>query len=279
MFRLPLQILLGKPLFPGRDAVMQLTLITDLLGKPPQVGVVQQQLLETAVNRSIWGAPIGQQIGGHAGMFLPQQHFCPPGPALQHQLYQLSQAFTTRTSSLERCAWGGPACASFLHTSPHACNQRHFAPLSSACAQSVVDRISNQKARAFLQSLPPKPPRAFESKFPNADLAALDLLRRLLAFDPVERPTASEALQHPYFNGLPSAGVAQDVPLTAQHFDFELHKLSEAEVRGLIYAEVRRVGWSSEVDGGSTNAKRLVCAHVQGVEGGAGLVTQACMHG
>lgn len=31
------EVLLGKPLFPGRDAVGQLQLITDLLGKPSQV--------------------------------------------------------------------------------------------------------------------------------------------------------------------------------------------------------------------------------------------------
>ncbi len=68
-----------------------------------------------------------------------------------------------------------------------------------------MDRISNQKARVFLSALPPKPPRAFESKFPNADLGALDLLRRLLSFDPVDRPTAVEALAHPYFSGLPNA--------------------------------------------------------------------------
>ncbi len=102
----------------------------------------------------------------------------------------------------------------------------------------MIDRISNQKARAFLQQLPPKPPRAFESKFPNADLTALDLLRRLLSFDPMDRPTASDALQHPYFSGLPNAAGLQDVPFMSREFDFELHKLTEAEVRALIYAEV-----------------------------------------
>ena len=41
--------------------------------------------------------------------------------------------------------------------------------------------------------------KAFEVHFPLADLRALALLRRLLAFDPADRPSAEEALADPYF--------------------------------------------------------------------------------
>lgn len=34
----------------------------------------------------------------------------------------------------------------------------------------------------------------FSEKFPNADLSALKLLQRLLAFDPKDRPSAEEVL-------------------------------------------------------------------------------------
>jgi serine/threonine protein kinase len=37
-----------------------------------------------------------------------------------------------------------------------------------------------------------KEPIPFSHKFPNADPLALDLLQRLLAFDPKDRPTAEE---------------------------------------------------------------------------------------
>lgn len=39
-----------------------------------------------------------------------------------------------------------------------------------------------------------KNPVRFEEKFPNADPAALRLLRKLLAFDPKDRPTATEVV-------------------------------------------------------------------------------------
>jgi serine/threonine protein kinase len=35
---------------------------------------------------------------------------------------------------------------------------------------------------------------SFSQKFPNADPLALDLLQRLLAFDPKDRPTAEEVI-------------------------------------------------------------------------------------
>jgi serine/threonine protein kinase len=79
----------------------------------------------------------------------------------------------------------------------------------------------------------------FEQHFPNAEPAALLLLKRLLAFDPAERPTAEEALADPYFAGLsqpsrePSA-----MPISKIAFEFERRKLTTDEVRELIYREI-----------------------------------------
>lgn len=61
--------------------------------------------------------------------------------------------------------------------------------------------MRNEKARRFLLNMRPKPGIPFEQHFPRADRGALRLLRRLLAFDPAERPTAEEALADPYFAG------------------------------------------------------------------------------
>lgn len=73
-----------------------------------------------------------------------------------------------------------------------------------------------------------KPGVNWDTYFPRADKGALALLKRLLAFDPCDRPTAEEALADPYFAGgqgawarwqaagtLGSVPVSQAVPLSS----------------------------------------------------------------
>ncbi|CAL4937071.1 unnamed protein product [Urochloa decumbens] len=44
------------------------------------------------------------------------------------------------------------------------------------------------------------PPRNLWELIPNASLEAIDLIQRLCSWDPRRRPTAEQALQHPFFN-------------------------------------------------------------------------------
>ncbi len=105
--------------------------------------------------------------------------------------------------------------------------------------EEVVAKVRNEKARRFLQNMRRKPGVPFETHFPRADAGALALLRRLLAFDPAERPTAEAALADPYFAGLsqPSREPAAQ-PISKLAFEFERRKLGVEEVRELIYREV-----------------------------------------
>ncbi|EMD41778.1 hypothetical protein CERSUDRAFT_120728 [Gelatoporia subvermispora B] len=52
-------------------------------------------------------------------------------------------------------------------------------------------------------TLPPQQPPQLRQKFPYLTSAGLDLLSRLLTYDPENRISATEALQHPYFNESP----------------------------------------------------------------------------
>ncbi|KAI0079611.1 Pkinase-domain-containing protein [Panus rudis PR-1116 ss-1] len=52
-------------------------------------------------------------------------------------------------------------------------------------------------------NIPPPHPSQLRQKFPFITSAGLDLLSRLLAYDPQERISAEEALQHPYFSESP----------------------------------------------------------------------------
>ena len=95
-------------------------------------------------------------------------------------------------------------------------------------------QVRNEKARRFLMNMRKKPRVNFEKYFVKADRGALRLLQRMLAFDPVERPTCEEALADPYFNGLSQPGREPSAqPVSKLSFEFERRKLTTDEVRGL----------------------------------------------
>ncbi|OWM73297.1 hypothetical protein CDL15_Pgr001411 [Punica granatum] len=103
----------------------------------------------------------------------------------------------------------------------------------------TISRVRNEKARRYLTSMRKKQPIPFEQKFPNADPLALRLLEKLLAFDPKDRPTAEEALAHPYFKGL--AKVEREPscqPITKMEFEFERRRVTKEDIRELIFREI-----------------------------------------
>ncbi len=79
-----------------------------------------------------------------------------------------------------------------------ACGCRQCASLIDAAS---MQQVRNEKARRFLSNMKQKPGTPFDQYFPNVDPLALALMRRLLAFDPSDRPSAEEALADPYFQG------------------------------------------------------------------------------
>lgn len=54
------------------------------------------------------------------------------------------------------------------------------------------------QARSYLQSLPYKPKVPWTKLYPNADPKALDLLDKMLTFNPHKRIVVEDALAHPY---------------------------------------------------------------------------------
>ncbi|XP_059650275.1 mitogen-activated protein kinase 15-like isoform X2 [Cornus florida] len=103
----------------------------------------------------------------------------------------------------------------------------------------AIARIRNEKARRYLRSMRKKKPIPFSQKFPNADPLALDLLERMLAFEPKDRPSAEEALADPYFKNL--AKVEREPsgqPVKKMEFEFERRRITKEDVRELIYREI-----------------------------------------
>ncbi|KEH26925.1 putative mitogen-activated protein kinase CMGC-MAPK family [Medicago truncatula] len=102
-----------------------------------------------------------------------------------------------------------------------------------------ISKIRNEKARRYLSSMRKKQPVPFTKKFPNVDPLALNLLERLLAFDPKDRPTAEEALSDPYFHGLSNVDREPSTQAISKlEFEFERRKLTKDDVRELIYREI-----------------------------------------
>jgi mitogen-activated protein kinase 1/3 len=64
-----------------------------------------------------------------------------------------------------------------------------------------LEYVKNEHTLAYLKKVPrPKEPIKWAEKFPEANPFGLDLLQKMLRFDPGKRITIEEAIEHPYFS-------------------------------------------------------------------------------
>ncbi|AQL02008.1 MAP kinase 2 [Zea mays] len=94
----------------------------------------------------------------------------------------------------------------------------------------------NENARRYIRQLPRHPRQSLPEKFPHVQPLAIDLVEKMLTFDPRQRITVEGALAHPY---LASLHDISDEPGCSMpfSFDFEQHALSEEQMKDLIYQE------------------------------------------
>ncbi|KAI0322798.1 kinase-like domain-containing protein [Amylostereum chailletii] len=67
-------------------------------------------------------------------------------------------------------------------------------------SEAVLKRIGSEKAQAYVRTLPIRKKTALTKIIPNADPQALDLLDKMLTFDPSTRITVADALSHPWLS-------------------------------------------------------------------------------
>ncbi|XP_064597811.1 mitogen-activated protein kinase 1-like [Liolophura sinensis] len=102
--------------------------------------------------------------------------------------------------------------------------------------QEDLNCIINEKAKRYIESLPYKPKVPWERLFPKADKKSLDLLEKMLTFNPHKRITVEEALAHPY---LEEYYDPTDEPVIEEPFTFEteLDDLPKERLKELIFEE------------------------------------------
>lgn len=84
----------------------------------------------------------------------------------------------------------------------------------------VIQTIASENTLRFVQSLPKRERVPFSKKFPSADPLALDLLEKMLVFDPRSRINAPDGLAHEY---LAPYHDPTDEPAAAEKFDWSFN--------------------------------------------------------
>ncbi|TFK32778.1 kinase-like domain-containing protein [Crucibulum laeve] len=104
--------------------------------------------------------------------------------------------------------------------------------------EPIVKKIGSDKAQAYVRSLPYKKKVPFRRVLPAADPQALDLLAKMLAFDPADRITVPQALEHPWLSAYHDES---DEPECLQKFEKwrEIEKLETLdEFRVALWNEI-----------------------------------------
>ncbi|ORX35564.1 mitogen-activated protein kinase 1 [Kockovaella imperatae] len=103
--------------------------------------------------------------------------------------------------------------------------------------EDTLRRVGSPRAQDYIRSLPIKARVQFKVLYPNAQPLALDLLTKLLTFDPAKRIGCQEALEHPYLSVWHDPA---DEPLCEVPFDFSFEREESTHgMRDLIVDEVR----------------------------------------
>ncbi|WVZ16998.1 hypothetical protein V8G54_009980 [Vigna mungo] len=96
--------------------------------------------------------------------------------------------------------------------------------------------LRSDNARRYVKQLPQYPKQNFSARFPNMSPGAVDLLEKMLIFDPNRRITVDEALSHPYMAPLHDIN-EEPVCTRPFSFDFEQPSFTEEDIKELIWRE------------------------------------------
>lgn len=110
-------------------------------------------------------------------------------------------------------------------------------------SDDAISKVQSARVRQHFRMLPRRGRRPFCQIFPHASPDACSLLEWLLEFDPARRPSALQALSHPYFRdfyepGSSPASERVSRPVPRSEFSFERMKLDPNAMRKLFLEEI-----------------------------------------
>jgi mitogen-activated protein kinase 1/3 len=96
--------------------------------------------------------------------------------------------------------------------------------------------IGNESALKYIKSLPKRSRQAWKTLYPKANPHALDLLGKMLVFNPDKRYTVEECLEHPYLEGLHNP---EDEPVCEKPFDWTIDNFEPTKelLQTIVYEE------------------------------------------
>ena len=103
----------------------------------------------------------------------------------------------------------------------------------------LIQAIEDPDNRTFMMQLPPAKGKDFNELFKGANPQAIDLIKKMLTYDPNQRITVEQALQHPYLERLHfEEDEPTGEPVSDFDFDFELFSLKIPEFKKLMFEEI-----------------------------------------
>ena len=105
--------------------------------------------------------------------------------------------------------------------------------------ESEINKFSNKKVKSYLREMrASSSARGLAERLPaGVDPLAIDLISKMLKFDPDKRISTAEAMRHPYMRDIHSPdGEQRAPPVEVFDFEFEKYELSTLELKGRIHA-------------------------------------------